>query len=307
MTGFSPPPRPQTGIVVNLLTLGRLHLLPGEVAPVLMHRHMLVIYLVTLFLLVGVDTNGAALSLPIELRGTIYIAAIGTALLVLGLFLQGGMAIAARHGRAVLHLSPVLFIATLCSVIVGETLFRALVPPEDPSLLRLALLLAFHYLICELAAAIVAHSLLPLILRELRGLPIAKLVETDPALWAEDAQASEAPPVEGFLNIADRSFPLFGLVHLQADGNYVHLWAQDQHALLPGPLADLVRQLPPSLGRQVHRSHWVAATALRDWRAEGREITLRLTNGKEVAVAVTRRREIRDWLADLKVPQGAAS
>mgnify|MGYP002127460542 CR=1 FL=1 len=308
MTVFLPPQRPQHGIVINLLTLGRLHMLPGEVRPVLQHRHMLVIYLITLFILVGVDTNGAASSLPIEMRGIIYMAAIGTAILVVAIFLQGGMAIAARRGQTVaLHLSPVLFIATLCSVIVGESLFRALVPPEDPSLLRLSLLLAFHYLISELAAAILAHSLLPMILCELRGLPIRKLVETDPTIWTPDAPLPEAAPVEGFLTIADRSFPLVGLVHLQADGNYVHLWAVDQNALLPGPLADLVRQLPLSLGRQVHRSHWVAASALRDWRIDGREITLRLSNGKEVAVAVTRRREMRDWLVALHIPQTGAA
>lgn len=293
--------------VFNLLSLGRLYLQPGEVVPMLTHRHMLSLYLILFFALVALDFNGASPGLPVELRGTIYIFAMGTALCLLGLSLSAALTLAERrNGRVALHLSPVLILATLGSVLVGESCFRLLLPVEDPSALRLFLIVAFHYIVAEFAAAAVAHGLLPTILAELRSQPITQLSETDPALWAPDPDpglADLAPEELGFLIVGDRSIPLPGLLHLQAEGNYVHLWAQDRHELLPGPLADLVRQMPTDSGRLVHRSHWVATAAIRRWHSDGREITLQLSNDQSVPVAVTRRREVRDWLLKLDIPR----
>ena len=296
---------PEATVVVNLLSLGRLYLAPGEVLSILLHRHLLVLYLTVLFLLVGLDFNGAEGVLGVELRGTIYILSMGSAIAVLALSLLAAQAVAARRGRCVLHLSPVLILATISAVIVGEAMFRLLTPPQNEGVTRLALLFAFHYMIIEFAAAIVCHQLVPLILSELRGLPISKLFETDPALWQEEAATVEdvTDAVDGFLAVAGRSYPFASLVHLQADGNYVHLRAHGQTELLPGPLADLVRQLPQSLGKQVHRSHWVARSALTGWSADGREITLYLATGATVPVAVTRRRELRAWLTALGLPR----
>ena len=302
------PPVPEATVVVNLLSLGRLYLAPGEVTAILLHRHLLVLYLVVRFLLVGLDFNGAEGVLGIEFRGTVYVLSMGAAIAVLALSLKAAQAVAERRGRCVLHLSPVLILATICAVIVGELMFRLLTPPQEESLTRLALLFAFHYMITEFAAAIVCHQLVPSILSELRGLPITKLFESDPALWKQEAATAdeETETLDGFLTVADRSYPFPSLVHLQADGNYVHLRAHGRTELLPGPLSDLVRQLPQSLGKQVHRSHWVARSALTGWHADGREITLYLATGATVPVAVTRRRELRDWLTALGLPRREA-
>lgn len=304
--------QPRAGATFHLLSLGRLHLLPGETVPLLQHRHMLSIYLLVLFLLIGLDTNDTAGRVTIEMRGTLYIVAMASFLLVLAAGFQAAFAIAARRGQSVaVHMSPILFAATVCAVVSGESLLNLLAPPPDRALTRLLLLVAFHYMLAELALAIVAHNVLPVVLAQVRGLPIRKLAETDPALWADSHPPATPPSAarhhQGFLLSAGRNFPLQGLVHLQADGNYVHLWSLNGHHLLPGPLSDLVLQLPQDMGRQVHRSHWVAASALRDWRAEGREITLRLTNGQTVPVAVTRRREIRDWLVAFGLPQDTSA
>ncbi len=284
----------------HLLSLGRLHVEPGEIQHVLLHRHMLSLYLAILFLLVGLDTNGASGTLSIDIRGAIYAGAMLSFMLVVSLGFGMARRLALRRGRFNMHLSPMLFLGTVVSVVVGETLLHLMMEPDHDTPARLVLLLTFHYLVAEMATAIVAHTLLPGIIGEIRGLPIRKLSQTDPALWAPTAQRpANPPPLTGFLVAAGRSYPLATLLHLQADGNYVHLWATDRHELLPGPLTDLVRQLPDGMGRQVHRSHWVAIPALAAWQSAGREITLHLTNGQQVPVAVTRRRELRNWLTDL--------
>lgn len=290
-------------LTLHLLSLGKLHVLPGELQRIVLHRHTLSIYLVTLFVLVGLDTNDAARSLPVELRGAIYVCSMVAFMLAAMSSFTLFSFVAARRGSFAIHLSPILFFSTVCSVTVGEILLRLIVPAFNESLTRLILLFVFHYLVAELAATIFNHRLIPQILSELRGLPIRTLAESDPALWIADAPAAPPPAPEGFLEAAGFSFPFQMLIHLQADGNYVHLRTTDRTELLPGPLSDLVRQLPEGLGMQVHRSHWVATTALRDWQASGRDITLRLTSGQTVPVAVTRRREVRDWLTGLGLPR----
>lgn len=300
MTG---PPTTCGVLTLHLLSLGKLYVLPGELARIVVHRHILSIYLVTLFVLVGLDNNDAARSLPVELRGAIYVCSMVTFMLAAMSGFTLFSYIAVKRGSFAVHLSPILLLSTVCSVIVGEGLLRLSVPAFSESLTRIVLLFIFHYLVAELAATIVNHRLIPPILSELRGLPIRTLAESDPALWIADAPAPPMPLPEGFLDAAGFSFPFQTLIHLQADGNYVHLRTADRTELLPGPLSDLVRQLPHGLGMQVHRSHWVAATALRDWQASGRDITLRLTSGLTVPVAVTRRREVRDWLIGLGLPR----
>lgn len=305
--------RPANGhVTLHLLSLGKLHVLQGEMAGILSHRHLLTLYLVVLFTLVGLDTNDAARALPVEMRASIYIGAMGAFMLSTLLCFKVSFLIAARRGALAIHLSPILLLSTACSVFVGEFLLRTPLLGVNQSLTRIILLFVFHYLISELATAVVTHSLIPHILTELRGLPIRTLAESDPALWVADGPtAPQTPPQtpaapDGFLGAGGRSFAFSGLMHLRADGNYVHLRSLDRTELLPGPLSDLVGQLPDTLGMQVHRSHWVATGALRDWQAKGRDITLRLKDGQTVPVAVTRRREVRDWLIATGLPQSDA-
>lgn len=304
MTGAAPRPV----VVIDLLSLGRLHLQPGEVGPILRHRHLLTTYLVTLLVLVSVDLGWQVGQLPLELRGTVHILAGGTALALMWLALEAALWLAARRGTVRLPLTPLLMVAAAGSVAVADGLFHLLSATYDHSWQRLGLHLFFHYVAAEFLAAGLAHVAVPPILAELRGLPITRLAETDPALWAGEAEAP-APPLpgaEGFLVAGGRSFPLHQILHLRAEGNYVHLRASDRQELLPGPLADLVAQIPAAMGRQVHRSHWVAQRAITSWRAEGRDITLYLAQGQAVPVAVTRRREVRDWLRALDLPEGPA-
>lgn len=315
----------QPTVTVRLLSLGRLHFLPGEPVAVFTHRHMMSLYLVVLFCLIGFDTSGSAAVLPIELRGAIYVLSMIAFMSVIALSFQIAFKISARRGALSVHLSPILFVATLCAVAVGETIIQLLVTVSNDGMTRSGLLILFHYMVGELASAVVAHRLMPVILAELRGLPIRTLAETDPMLWVGAAQhptpepASEpasalAPTLapapddatgSGFLVAGGRSFAFKSVTSLRAEGNYVHLFTADKRELLPGPLSDLVGQMPEYLGRQVHRSHWVATRAVLDWHADGREISLHLADGQTVPVAITRRREVRDWLVAHGLPRRA--
>lgn len=298
---------PQPILTVQLLTLGRLNIVPGEISRVFFHRHLLSLYLVLMFVLIGLDTNGAARSLPIEQRGAIYVAAMSSFLAIFVACLLAGAKLVERGHKVRLHMSPILLLATVCSVTVGELVLRLAMTSLNDSAMRLILLGVFHYMFSELAIAIASHTLLPLVIGEVRGLPIRTLAETDPALWTtvttKSAKVTPPPPVDGFLVVEGRSIPFGALLHLQADGNYVHIRSRDKQEIVPGPLSELVSQLPETLGRQVHRSHWVATMALSNWHADGREITLRLRNGTTVPVAITRRHEVRAWLESIGLPR----
>ena len=48
--------------------------------------------------------------------------------------------------------------------------------------------------------------------------------------------------------------------------------------------SDAVKQTPNTLGMQVHRSHWVALSAVKNIIIEGQSMKLKLVNDKEVPV-----------------------
>lgn len=302
---------------VVLLTLGTLHLLPDEAVQVLRHRYLLLVYLAVLPVLILADTNSHTQGLAVEVRGPVYMAALAGAVLTIAFAGQ----FAFWRGWKRLSLTSVLGIATLVGLGMSEAVSHLLLDADNRSLVELVLVVGFYWVTAELVASFVLHKVVPHVLAELRGMPIRRLAETDPAFWqaaggmaagmagpegtgpSEGAEGS-APAEGGFLVAAERRFAFAALLHLQAYGNYVMLHSRTGQELVTGPLARLVAQIPAGYGRQVHRSHWVAAAALRGWTAKGRDVTLLLDGAASVPVAVTRRREVRDWLAGLGIRQG---
>ena len=61
--------------------------------------------------------------------------------------------------------------------------------------------------------------------------------------------------------------------------------------------SDLIRELSPAQGLRVHRSHWVAAAALKSATLSGANLHLTLTTGKQVPVSRTYRKEVESLLA----------
>lgn len=290
-------------IALDLLSLGRLHLARGEAGRIVWHRYMLIVYLVILPVLMLLDTNPQVHGQAAEIRGPIYMAAMAATMLAIGAVIE----LAFRSGIHRLHLTPVLAVANLAAIAAAEVTSRLLLLAQPRGWTEMLLVYGFYCAMAEIVAAIVLHNVLPTAIGELRGKPITRLAETDPALWPEPLAPREteaATGAEDRLDLDGRSLPFAALRHLQAYGNYVVLQSPTGKELVAGPLARLVAQIPAPLGRQVHRSHWVAAAALRGWSLSGRVIALYLADGTTVPVAKTRRGEVRAWLESLDIPQG---
>lgn len=102
--------------------------------------------------------------------------------------------------------------------------------------------------------------------------------------------ASGAPPLPEHLKEA--------ALCLQMEDHHVRVHTIGRSHLHLAPLRQVAAELGPDRGIQVHRSWWVARTAVRDWQEDGRSIALLLSNGLRVPVARNRVAQLRalGWL-----------
>ncbi|ATE63232.1 LytTR family transcriptional regulator [Rhizorhabdus dicambivorans] len=75
---------------------------------------------------------------------------------------------------------------------------------------------------------------------------------------------------------------------LQMEDHHVRVHLHGRSSLHFGVMRDVVAGLDPRRGLQVHRSWWVARSAVRRWHQDGRSVTLELVNGLIVPVARNR-------------------
>lgn len=88
------------------------------------------------------------------------------------------------------------------------------------------------------------------------------------------------------------------LLCLEMEDHYLRVHTTRGNALLLLRLRDAEAELPPSLGRRVHRSWWVARAAVRRPRRDGDRTLLELSDGREVPVGRTYLGALREegWL-----------
>jgi hypothetical protein len=108
--------------------------------------------------------------------------------------------------------------------------------------------------------------------------------------------APPAPPVPGVAASAlhqrlDPGFP--PILALAAEDHYVRVMAEGRSALVLMALAEAAALMPEDAGAQVHRSWWVARSAITGQRRAGRDLQLTLHGGITAPVS-------RSRIADLK-------
>lgn len=80
--------------------------------------------------------------------------------------------------------------------------------------------------------------------------------------------------------------PLKGhICRVEAQEHYIRITTTSEKRMVLYRFSDAVRELPGNLGMQVHRSHWVAYTAVKELVAEGQKLQLKLTDGDFVPVS----------------------
>jgi two-component system LytT family response regulator len=111
----------------------------------------------------------------------------------------------------------------------------------------------------------------------------------------EIAPASTAPVTRIAVRSVGRVVivPVQGIVRLEAEDNYVRIWA-DRPYLHKETLTSLVARLDPALFVRVHRSHAVNATLVRELRPRLHgEYTIVLADGAEVTSGRSYRAQIQ--------------
>lgn len=84
------------------------------------------------------------------------------------------------------------------------------------------------------------------------------------------------------------------LVALSVEDHYVRVRTTRGEAMLLLRLADAMREVAPTPGLQVHRSHWVAQDAVRAARREGDRAILTMTHGPDIPVSRANVPALRD-------------
>jgi hypothetical protein len=120
---------------------------------------------------------------------------------------------------------------------------------------------------------------------------------TRPASLGDDRAPSPGPPAATRAP-ALPSHLIDAALCLQMEDHHIRVHTVGRSQLHLAPLRQIAEQLGPARGLQVHRSWWVARSAVRDWQVEGRAVVLILTNGLRVPVARNRVARLRaaGWL-----------
>lgn len=80
--------------------------------------------------------------------------------------------------------------------------------------------------------------------------------------------------------------PLNGLIcRIEAQEHYIRIITTSESRMVLYRFSDAVREMPSSLGMQVHRSHWIAFSAIEGLMKDGQKLKLKLSNKEIVPVS----------------------
>ena len=88
---------------------------------------------------------------------------------------------------------------------------------------------------------------------------------------------------------------------MEAQEHYILITTTEGSRMVLHRFSDAVRQTPPTMGMQVHRSHWVAHSAVQEVLVEGQSMKLRLADDKLVPVSRTFRAAVESRYSDQDV------
>ena len=279
MMRLPPPANPRLEVI--LFSGDSILLEPFEMLRALLHRYMLVHYILLGFFLTLVDTRTGIPRTAVNDRAVIVMLAVTGGLLLLLAVTVVLDLIALQRDRVLrIAASPVLAAVTLFGVVIGEV-GEHLRDGHSTPLAQALVICVFYYVLVEMVAHFVVLVVIPRILRDLRSgkAPPA----TAPAVMRP--VTAEVPDIVG---IGGQRIPTRELVRITAEGNYLRVQTLRERFFLPGPFGRVVDLLPERLGVRVSRSDWVALREIHGLRRQGGNTFLDLKDGASVKVANTR-------------------
>ena len=162
------------------------------------------------------------------------------------------------------------------------------------------LLYAYYIFIIVQVSLIIWSVLVPRILIQLRhGSEV--VAENGPSVSDAELQkklgySSDIDDLNGrrdIVVIGQARIPVKSIIHVSAQGNYVNVHTATQSYFETGTLHNVVSQIPSDLGLQIHRSHWVAYSAIQGSKKNERGLTVRLKSGVDVPVSRNNAQRVR--------------
>lgn len=188
-----------------------------------------------------------------------------------------------------------------------------------PALSDLALVTGFNLVFAYAAEILHACFVMPRALADMRGTSpkaiLAEFLASEEGALTESfapsapvvPQASSSPPAvergAETVTIFGQTLRVADILSIAAEEHYTCLTLRDgSRHLLRGRIADAIAAMPPGQGLRVHRSHWVASSALARFVQNRSVAQIVLVDGRVLPVARQRIPQVREWAAAVLQP-----
>lgn len=88
------------------------------------------------------------------------------------------------------------------------------------------------------------------------------------------------------------------IYHIEAQEHYVRVVTTSETRMILYRFSDAIREMPDALGMQVHRSHWVAYTSVKNLVRDGQSLKLHLSDNETVPVSRSFRSPVEERFAE---------
>ena len=275
----------------NFAKIGKLHLALRETRDVIFNQRILIVFaiIVLIFAVTGPFGTREWLSMPERLA--YWLASQGFAWIVAIFSIRLADSFASALTSAPLRIIITGAIAGLPVGLVSWASHALLAQPEEMFTFE-AVLNAISTSV-PLTIAFSALCWLAMSQAEPQLAPIAgSLANYDQA----QVKTSAMPAILERLPLAKRG----QLLRLSAADHYVEVVTANGRELLLMRLQDAIELTQPETGLRVHRSHWVACTAMRSLQSTSSGGTLTLIDGTNVPVSRAMMRQVRDVLKQIQ-------
>jgi DNA-binding LytR/AlgR family response regulator len=292
---------------VVLLTGRRIALTRAEASRIFLHPWLMTVYSLLSFLTVVMDQQPWTQGYPGWTRTAIYFVSS-----VIGLLAAWAMIMvlswAALKGL-IQKVNSIIFDLFGSFMSLTTTYFFVVAIGGKPSLEWpiLATLFVYYVVIIVHVSIVLWSYLIPAMLKQIRASqrvadPQAQsgIALAPRARQAADAGTVDLQPADPLVReqravvvVNGQSILADTIAHVWAQGNYVNIHTESTKYFEAGTLQEIVSQLAPGLGMRVHRSHWIAFSAIKSIQSKGRDLSVTLKSGIQVPVSRSNHQEVR--------------
>lgn len=284
-------------INIRLLTWGAIQVTTEELLSVARHRHMLLLYAVSLFAMYSLRYRQDEPGWPHWLNIMIYLAGHLSPLpLIIGLFLIFAYR---TKGTAPVQVNatPLIFLTIFLSAISIELIVGWMGGQNNLSIPQLLAWSVLHTLYGEFLGAMVGNFMLQRMLAQIRrenDAPSVAVVSPPEPHIPGKPEAAPRPT----LTVGGQTFPAEDLLHARAEGNYVDLTFTTGRLYTLTTLTSVTEQLADVDGCLLSRSVWISAAATTGYERDGANYVVTTSDDRQFRVARSRNDRVLPWLQE---------